>query len=136
MATEFRGGWPSTLRRRFVLLTGVPALLATLAGTLGPYITETQGLPTLIVVGGGWLFLSWLVGGPYTYRVTDAGLVREGRFRDTLAEWGVFEAVETTDDRLLVRRPGRWPPSVEARFPDEEDRDAVVDALGRHLPRE
>lgn len=136
MVTEFEGGWPSALRRRVVLATGVPALLATLAGTLGPYVTQTRGLPTLVLVGGVWLLLSWSVGGPNTYRVTEAGLVREGRFRDSLTAWDAFGAVETTEEGFVLRRPGRWPPSVEARFPDGEERDAVVAALAEHLPRE
>lgn len=136
MTTEFEGGWPRRLRRRVVLLTGVPALGATLVGTLGPYVAESEGLPALVLVGGLWLFLSWAVGGPHTYRVTEAGLVRKGRFGDRLADWEAFEAVETPENRLVLRRGGRWPPSVEGRFPDAESRDAVTDALSAHLPRE
>ncbi|MFB6084012.1 MAG: hypothetical protein ABEJ94_07195 [Halorientalis sp.] len=132
MDVEFEAGPPEALRRRLTILTGIPALLATLLGTLGPFVVDVPGLTNLIFLGGAWLLLSWLVGHRDGYHLSEAGVRRSGRVWTRTYDWDDFEGYEAGDDAMVLHRAG-WRPAVRFSLTGVDEPDRVREAIAEHL---
>jgi hypothetical protein len=132
---EWEAGLPPARRTRLMLGTGLPALVVTLIGMLGPIFVDVQWLPNLILLGGLWLLFSTVFVNPRTFRVTADGLARRGRILRWVAPWDTFEGVAVTDEALVFERTDWWRPTVHCALGDVEDADAVLAALDAHLDR-
>ncbi|SEM99233.1 hypothetical protein SAMN05216388_100197 [Halorientalis persicus] len=132
MDVEFEAGPPDALRRRVTILTGIPALLATLVGTLGPFVVDVPGLTNLIFVGGVWLLGSWLVGHRDSYRLSEAGVRRSGRVWTRTYDWDDFEGYEASDETMILHRAG-WRPAVRFSLTDVDEPDHVREVVADHL---
>ncbi|RXK51626.1 hypothetical protein [Halorientalis pallida] len=132
MDVEFEAGPPDALRRRVTILTGIPALLATVVGTLGPFVVDVPGLTNLIFVGGVWLLGSWLLGHRDSYRLSESGVRRSGRLRTRTYDWSDFEGYEASDEAMTLYRSGPWP-AVRFSLTDTEEPDRVREAVSQHL---
>jgi hypothetical protein len=133
MDVEFEAGPPDARRRRITILTGIPALLATVVGTLGPFVVDVPGLTNLIFVGGVWLLGSWLFGHRDSYRLSETGVRRSGRFRTRTYDWDDFETYEASDDAMVLHRAG-WRPAVRFSLSDPDDPGQVREAVAERLP--
>ncbi|WP_336002319.1 hypothetical protein [Halorientalis halophila] len=133
MDVEFEAGPPAALRRRLTILTGIPALLATLVGTLGPIFLEVPRLTDLIFVGGVWLLLSWTLGHRDGYRLSAEGIRRSGRVWTRTYDWADFDEFEASDDAMVLHRSGPWP-ALRFSLSDVEEPDAVREAVAEYLP--
>jgi hypothetical protein len=132
MDVEFEAGPPDALRRRLTILTGIPALLATVVGTLGPFVVDVPSLTNLIFVGGVWLLGSWLLGHRDSYRASETGLQRSGRVWTRTYDWDDFEGYEVSDDAMVLHRSGLRP-AVRFSLSGVEDPEAVREAVARYL---
>ncbi|WP_424018139.1 hypothetical protein ACOZ4N_20045 [Halorientalis pallida] len=132
MDVEFEAGPPDALRRRVTILTGIPALLATVVGTLGPFVVDVPGLTNLIFVGGVWLLLSWLVGHRDGYRLSETGVRRDGRLRTRTYDWDDFEGYAASDEAMTLYRSGPWP-AVRFSLTDVEDPQRVREVVADNL---
>ncbi|WP_299269956.1 hypothetical protein [Halorientalis sp.] len=133
MDVEFEAGPPEARRRRLTILTGIPALLATVAGTLGPTLLSVPELQYLIVLGGAWLLGSWLLGHRDSYRLSETGVRRSGRLRTRTYDWADFEGYDASGDAMVLHRAG-WRPAVRFSLSGLDDPDQVREAVAEHLP--
>ncbi len=132
MDVEFEAGPPDALRRRVTILTGIPALLATVVGTLGPFVVDVPGLTNLIFVGGVWLLGSWLLGHRDSYRLSETGVRRSGRFRTRTYDWADFEGYDASDEAMTLYRSGPWP-AVRFSLDGVDDPERVREGVAEHL---
>jgi len=133
MDVEFEAGPPDALRRRLTILTGIPALVATLIGTLGPFVVDVPGLTNLIFLGGVWLLGSWLLGHRDSYHLSETGLRRSGRVWTRIYDWDDFDGYAASDDAMVLYRSGPWP-AVRFSLTGIDDPDQVREAIAERLP--
>ncbi len=69
------------------------------------------------------------------YRATKAGLELVAPGRRHLHDWEQFDGYMITDQALVVHRTAPWRLPLYFDRESLDDVDAVVDAIGRHLPR-
>jgi subtilisin family serine protease len=131
---EWTAGGPTRRRRWLVLGTGVPALVVTLTGMLGPLVVDIAWLPNLVLVGGVWLLLSMAFGSPRRFRATADGLERHGRVLYRFTSWRAIDGYDVTDGALVLHRTG-WRPAIRWSMADVADEGAVLDVVAAHVQR-
>jgi len=132
---EWEAGWPSGQRTTAVVLSAALMLLG-----LAVSFAEVFPVPAVVEylgMGGYVLGAATLsLGKPWTYRVTPAGLERRLPVYRTVHRWEDLSGFEERDDVLVISRQSPWRLDFRCAWADIEDREAVVDALSTHVPRE
>lgn len=125
------GQWEARLPRRWRHTAIAIAAVVTAVG-LGA-IPLGYFYDTSVVGRFHWLLYVWapLAGltAPRTFRVTDAGLVRERPMVRRIRSWSSITGYTLTDDALVVHQSSWWRPAIRSDRSEVEDLDAVVAAL-------
>jgi hypothetical protein len=127
-------GWPEHQRMRFQYASLVAMSLFVPVWAAG-YLWDALWIGTT----GNLLFLPVIllgnVGRERTYRVTPAGLERNNPVSRYVYRWNRFESYEVTDEVVVVRWRSWWRPAIRCARAEIDEENAVMDALGRYLPR-
>jgi len=130
----WRAPWPEA-NRRIVRRAGVAVLIIGAVAFVAGALVDFE----LLRYAGQFLFpigiVVTTVGRERTYRATSAGLELQAPVRRHLVDWERFDGYMVTDRAVIVHPTAPWRLPLYFDRDSLTDTDAVIDALGRSLPR-